>query len=227
MKWRYLLFLISLFCSFHGFAQKAKRIEMKKTKYFSHKALLYDTDGDGVPDLEDECPKDRGVVTANGCPDADSDGVSDDLDYCPNLYAKTINGCPEGEIHSAKNDVDKNTKESVKQASKQIQFNSGSDYFIPSAYPALRAITSILLKDTSLFIVIEGHTDNVGEEDANISLSQRRADACKQYFISHGVSPKRMSSIGYGDMNPIDDNDTDSGRANNRRTEIILSHEEP
>lgn len=227
MKKRYLLVFILIMISNFTFSQKAKRIDIKKSKYFSEKALQFDTDRDGIPDLEDHCPKVKGVVTALGCPDADSDGVPDDMDQCPHIYAKTENGCPENNNQYGNKEVNIKTKELVKQASKSIQFNPGSNYFIPGAYPALREITNTLLKDTLLYISIEGHTDNIGEENANILLSQRRADACKEYFISHGISPKRINSIGYGDMNPIDDNSTPERRANNRRTEIILSYDEP
>jgi OOP family OmpA-OmpF porin len=69
---------------------------------------------------------------------------------------------------------------------------------------------------------ISGHTDSRGSSDYNRDLSQRRADAVKNYFTSRGIKPERLQSIGYGEDRPIADNRTSSGRGRNRRTEFKL-----
>ncbi|HNB82108.1 MAG TPA: OmpA family protein, partial [Chitinophagaceae bacterium] len=69
---------------------------------------------------------------------------------------------------------------------------------------------------------IEGHTDNAGLPDDNLQLSQERADACKAYLVKKGVQEDRISSVGYGDLKPVQSNETEAGRAANRRTEFHL-----
>ncbi|MGZ4955310.1 MAG: OmpA family protein [Methylobacter sp.] len=79
-------------------------------------------------------------------------------------------------------------------------------------------------------VIIEGHTDNIptGKQNVdNMDLSLRRARAIANILVSHGVSPDRISAIGYGDAHPIDSNDTEEGRAKNRRVEVKLMPKEP
>ena len=71
-----------------------------------------------------------------------------------------------------------------------------------------------------LSIVIQGHTDSIGTEDYNQKLSEQRAQAVYEYFISKGISSERMQTIGYGESRPAADNSWAQGRALNRRTEI-------
>ena len=72
-------------------------------------------------------------------------------------------------------------------------------------------------------ITVEGHTDSAGSDSANLLLSQDRADAVRQYLISNlGISTEKVSSIGYGEARPIASNETDSGRARNRRIDVVM-----
>lgn len=73
-------------------------------------------------------------------------------------------------------------------------------------------------------VLIEGHTDNVGSDDQNIDLSNRRAYAVRSYLADRGVQASRLSSAGMGESSPIASNDTDTGRQQNRRVEIIISN---
>ena len=77
-----------------------------------------------------------------------------------------------------------------------------------------------LSNQPDLSIVIQGHTDAIGPEDYNQKLSEQRAQAVYEYFISKGVSPERMQTVGYGESRPVADNSSAQGRALNRRTEI-------
>jgi OOP family OmpA-OmpF porin len=87
---------------------------------------------------------------------------------------------------------------------------------------ALDTIASILKADSLLLLDIEGHTDSSGNAEKNLQLSQNRADACKEYLVKKGIEEHRISSVGYGDMNPIADNSTPEGRSANRRTDFLL-----
>ena len=75
-------------------------------------------------------------------------------------------------------------------------------------------------------IEVEGHTDNVGKAEVNKKLSQKRADAVKDYLIKKGIEADRLSAIGYGSEQPIADNKTKEGRAQNRRVEFKITFEE-
>ena len=71
-------------------------------------------------------------------------------------------------------------------------------------------------------IEIEGHTDSVGPDDRNQKLSQDRSQSVVNYLISKGISGDRLKAKGFGESKPIDTNDTDAGRANNRRVEFTV-----
>lgn len=195
-----------------------------------------DTDGDGVKDSEDQCPNQAG--TLNGCPDSDGDGVKDADDQCPN-QAGTLNGCPDADGDGIKDSDDQcpqtaglagnngcpEVKEEVKQvldlAVKSIQFNSGSDVLKQSSYNSLDQV-AVLMTENDFNLSLSGYTDNTGREDSNLELSKRRANAVKQYLIDKGVDASRLAAEGYGIANPIADNNTRAGRAQNRRVELEI-----
>ena len=83
-------------------------------------------------------------------------------------------------------------------------------------------VAGILKDNPSVSIELAGHTDNTGDADANLILSQSRADAVMNYLVQKGIDAARLSSQGYGDSAPIDSNETDEGRTNNRRTELKI-----
>jgi outer membrane protein OmpA-like peptidoglycan-associated protein len=84
----------------------------------------------------------------------------------------------------------------------------------------LEKLTELLKNNPLMKIEISGHTDNVGEMKYNQVLSENRAKAVYDYLIAHGIAKERLTYKGYGQTKPIDTNDTDAGRANNRRTEF-------
>jgi outer membrane protein OmpA-like peptidoglycan-associated protein len=85
----------------------------------------------------------------------------------------------------------------------------------------INEIFQFLKDDPSLKFEIDGHTDNTGESQHNMQLSQQRADAVKAQLISMGIDPSRLSSNGFGDSKPIADNSSPEGKANNRRVEFV------
>jgi len=92
---------------------------------------------------------------------------------------------------------------------------------LPAARDILdREVHSELQADSHLTVLIEGHTDSVGSDSYNLSLSQRRADAVKSYLVSKGIAASRIESRGMGESKPVASNETAMGRAENRRVEI-------
>jgi outer membrane protein OmpA-like peptidoglycan-associated protein len=102
-----------------------------------------------------------------------------------------------------------------------VNFWEGSDQFTPESYSALDQIYTSLAYYSDLRVEIAGHTDNVGDEDANKSLSMKRARAVLNYLVSKGIPKSRMTARGYGMERPVASNGTEDGRAANRRIEVI------
>ena len=103
-----------------------------------------------------------------------------------------------------------------------INFRTGSDELLRSSNATLDKIAEIISRYPNYNLAISGYTDNVGNDSANQSLSERRALACFQYLLVNGVSRDRMEHAGYGESNPIETNATPAGRARNRRVEFDL-----
>ena len=196
-----------------------------------------DTDGDGIKDSEDECPNVAG--TLNGCPDSDKDGIKDSDDQCPRI-AGNLNGCPDTDGDGIRDQDDScpqtagitanngcpEVKEEVKQvlelAVRNIQFNSGSDVLKASSYASLDQVAELMRENNTFRLKLSGHTDNTGNDDLNLDLSKRRANAVRQYLINKGISADRLSADGYGETQPVADNNTREGRAANRRVELEI-----
>jgi outer membrane protein OmpA-like peptidoglycan-associated protein len=102
-----------------------------------------------------------------------------------------------------------------------IVFESGSATIDPESNPRLDRVVEFMTHMTSVRIQISGHTDNVGDPRRNLALSQQRADAVRTYLVSHGIDGSRVEAIGRGDTQPVASNDTEEGRAQNRRIEAI------
>ena len=183
-----------------------------------------DNDGDGIPDVLDKCPNEPedkdGFQDEDGCPDPDNDGdgIPDIRDKCPN-EPETFNnykdddGCPD-EVPA---EVKKFTG-----VIEGINFRTGSADILSGSYVILDRAVKVLQDYPEVNLEISGHTDNRGKPDYNRSLSQRRADAVKTYFVQRGIASTRLQAIGYGPTRPIANNKTQSGRATNRRTESRL-----
>jgi outer membrane protein OmpA-like peptidoglycan-associated protein/Tol biopolymer transport system component len=105
---------------------------------------------------------------------------------------------------------------------KNIFFETGSYQLKNESKIELQKLKSFLQLNTTVSIEISGHTDNVGDKKSNQILSQNRAKAVYDYLIANEITKERLSYKGFGDSMPIDDNNTDKGRANNRRTEFMI-----
>ena len=104
-----------------------------------------------------------------------------------------------------------------------VLFRSGSFELLPGARERLAKVSGIVLAYPSLHLAIEGHTDSVGTDDYNQQLSERRAQAVRDYFVQQGINSGAIEANGYGKTEPIATNDTPEGRQQNRRVELILS----
>jgi OOP family OmpA-OmpF porin len=83
-------------------------------------------------------------------------------------------------------------------------------------------VIDVLKQDETLRLEVQGHTDNVGQAAANLTLSQQRATAVRDYLLKiGGIAAARLTAAGYGDTRPVAPNTTDEGRAQNRRVEIV------
>lgn len=105
---------------------------------------------------------------------------------------------------------------------KNIFFNTGSATLKSESTGELLKLLDLLRSNPKMNIQINGHTDNVGADAANMTLSENRAKSVYQFLVDRGISDQRLRYKGYGETQPIDSNDTPEGRQNNRRTEFII-----
>jgi len=187
------------------------------------KGCPIDTDGDGVPDYIDECPGTpeaaRGHVDARGCElDTDGDGVPDYKDECPAVPGlKENKGCPE---------LKREVRQLLQKAMQGIEFETGKATIKKKSHPLLNQIANIFIENKDYIVEIQGHTDNTGKYELNKTLSEKRANAVRDYLIAQGVDFQRLTAVGYGPDVPIADNKTKAGRAKNRRVEFKITFEE-
>lgn len=177
-----------------------------------------DTDKDGINDEQDKCPGQFGLARYGGCPvpDTDGDGVNDEEDKCINTKGPEENmGCPV---------VPEEVKKKVNTAAKNILFVTGSAKLQASSNKGLNEVVQIMKTNPGMSLAIDGHTDDVGDDEKNMLLSQQRADAVKNYFLSKGIEESRISATGHGETMPLADNKTAAGRTANRRSELTLSY---
>jgi OOP family OmpA-OmpF porin len=102
-------------------------------------------------------------------------------------------------------------------------FQVGSADLAPEATTLLDQAIAILLANPSTTLLVAGHTDDVGDDAANLALSEARAQVVVDYFVAGGVEASRLSAIGLGETDPIADNGTEEGRAQNRRIEFVVN----
>lgn len=103
-----------------------------------------------------------------------------------------------------------------------IFFETNSHTLLPTSHAELNTVIELLQNNPSIKLLVEGHTDNIGNAEHNIKLSQQRAEAIVNYLTEKGIEPSRLQAKGYGFSKPIADNNTEEGRAMNRRTEIKI-----
>jgi len=178
-----------------------------------------DSDKDGINDEEDKCPTVAGVARYNGCPvpDTDKDGINDEEDKCPTVAGiKENNGCPE---------IKKEIIEKVNFAARRIQFEKAKSDLLTGSLRVLDEVVEILKQNPELKLSIEGHTSNDGSYEANMKLSEQRADRVKDYLITKGIDSNRLQSEGFGPNKPLNKGKTLAELALNRRVELKVSNQ--
>jgi outer membrane protein OmpA-like peptidoglycan-associated protein len=185
--------------------------------------LPQDQDKDGILDPVDACPTVAGITSAepakHGCPpvvtDNDGDGIQNAVDACPDKPGvasaePSANGCPQAKLVGAKIEI-----------LGRIEFETRRSELLPESEPILRSVLQVLQNQPSILrLSIEGHTDNRGAAATNESLSLRRAESVLAWLVIQGIDPARLVAQGYGPRKPIETNETEAGRRNNRRVEF-------
>ena len=182
-----------------------------------------DADRDGVADYKDACPNTivaaRNHVNDEGCPiDTDGDGIYDYEDACPTIAGDISNsGCPE---------IKQQVRTILTKAMRGIHFENGKATIKDDSYGILNEVAKVFIENPNYIVEIQGHTDNVGNYQYNLDLSEKRAQAVREYLIEHGVPAERLTAHGYGSDMPITTNDTKEGRTLNRRVAFKITFEE-
>ena len=208
-----------------------------------HGCPVPDTDNDGVNDDNDNCPNVAGTIKYNGCPipDTDHDGINDEQDKCPTVSGLSrYNGCPIPDTdHDGINDEEDkcpliagiaanggcaDMQPILDQAAADLKFEIGKVYLSKKVLAGLDAVIVMMIAHSNVAIDICGHTDNIGAEKINIKLSNRRAVVVYNYLVKKGIETKRLTKIGFAATKPIADNATKSGRAKNRRVDMLAKY---
>jgi outer membrane protein OmpA-like peptidoglycan-associated protein len=106
-----------------------------------------------------------------------------------------------------------------------VLFDTGKATLKPGAYSTIERLASVLKEDSSRKVMIEGHTDSVGTDEYNQSLSERRAQSVQAALFERGVEASQISTVGKGETTPVASNDTAAGRQQNRRVELVFQED--
>jgi len=192
--------------------------------------IAVDTDRDGLNDDVDRCPTEPedydDFQDADGCPDPDNDQdtILDLVDLCPmdpeNFNGvKDDDGCPDAQRVVI-------TRDQIHILEKVLFITAKAD-IVKKSYPLLEEVTQILLTNPQILKVrIEGHTDDRGSDSYNLDLSNRRANAIRDFLIERGVEPGRLIAEGFGEFSPIVPNDSPENMEKNRRVEFHILEQE-
>ena len=105
----------------------------------------------------------------------------------------------------------------------KVYFETNRATIQKRSHSVLEQVASLLEANPDIELMrVQGHTDSRGDEEYNLKLSQQRAVSVKEFLIDEGIDPTRLSARGYGETHPISDNDTEEGRAENRRVEFHI-----
>lgn len=188
-----------------------------------------DTDADGLTDHADACPTQPPGLSPDparpGCPapDADGDSVPDATDACPQQAGAPSrdphrNGCP-GLVQVEGTQI---------RILRPVFFATARDTILRRSRPVLAAVADALLAEPQITrIAIEGYTDDVGDDAANMDLSQRRSASVVAWLVTAGVPTERLEAHGYGETRPLVPGTTRAARSANRRVEFHILTVQP
>jgi OOP family OmpA-OmpF porin len=205
-----------------------------------------DADGDGIADKDDMCPNSKGTKANNGCPDTDGDGLVDKDDKCASVAGPAANaGCPwpdtDGDSVLDKDDkcpsvagiaseggcpevISNEAQMGMNAFAEAILFNTGRASFKAGVTEVLDGMLAIINEYPTAEFAIKGFTDTIGSASNNLKLSDKRANAVRDYLVENGIAASKLTAEGFGEENPIDTNMNRAGRANNRRVEVKVTN---
>jgi OOP family OmpA-OmpF porin len=205
-----------------------------------------DADGDGIADKDDMCPNSKGTKANKGCPDTDGDGLVDKDDKCASVAGPAANaGCPwpdtDGDSILDKDDkcpsvagiaseggcpevISNEAKIGMNAFAEAVLFNTGRASFKAGVTEVLDGMLAIINEYPAAEFAIKGFTDSIGSASNNLKLSNKRANAVRDYLVENGIAASRLTAEGFGEENPIDTNMYKAGRAKNRRVEVKVTN---
>jgi len=160
-------------------------------------------------------PGARPVVVLPGSPDAPASGTPPDAPTRPEV-TPTDPGAPSVTV------VERALLDTGLFRTTRVPFAFGEATLLPAAETTLAVVADVLRRFPDLRVEVGGHTDSVSSEAFNLALSQRRAEAVRDFLVASGVAPARLAAVGYGEGQPVADNGNETGRALNRRVEFIV-----
>lgn len=185
-----------------------------------------DRDADKILDLDDQCPDVAGPAENKGCPwpDTDKDGILDKDDSCKTVVGlPQFNGCPPPPPPQMK----AAEKRILEKAFASLEFATGKDVILPKSFASLNALAKLLIEHKDDWTLkLSGHTDNQGDPEKNMQLSEKRAKAVEKYLVKKGAFDEKIEVEWFGQTQPIADNNTPKGRQKNRRVEMKISYQE-
>lgn len=146
------------------------------------------------------------------------------VEYLKRKVVPNIEAPSPDDIAGKQIQMDPKEKEVLRKAYEGLRFENGKSTIKSSSYPHLNLLASMLQEKPDYKLSVNGYTDNVGSAESNLVLSKNRAEAVKTYLIKQGIDATRITADGYGMENPIADNKTSEGRAQNRRVEFFVTH---
>ncbi len=179
--------------------------------------LFLDTDGDGVEDADDKCKYTQigAKVDKQGCTIVEPIVIPEEV-----VYIKEPRAIVNTPVVQKKPKV----KPKKNRRNLEINFESNSAVIMSDSKLKIKRFANYLKKNPKATVTIEGYTDNSGIRSKNLALSKKRAKAVASLLVKYGVKASKIKAVGKGDLNPIADNETELGRAKNRRIEAVMHY---
>jgi outer membrane protein OmpA-like peptidoglycan-associated protein len=150
----------------------------------------------------------------------DSDTQSAGSDWNGKKISGEVGSCPHWKGTGAEATMQKELEDAGRTRVYGINFDTSSDVIRDESKPTIDKMAAMLKAKPDWKLTIEGHTDSSGGDAQNLPLSQRRADSVKSYLVTAGIAADRLAAKGFGSSKPLADNETATGRAQNRRVEL-------
>ena len=164
-----------------------------------------------------------GFQDEDGCPDLDNDGdgIPDDKDKCPN-EAEVFNGVEDDDGCPDQGKALVNVTSTGFEIKEEVYFATNRARIRHRSHKLLDVVAAAIQANPNVRVRVEGHTDDTGTETWNQTLSEKRANAVRDYLIKQGVDPARLEAAGYGRSRPKVEGHSAKARRLNRRVEFVI-----